>query len=1067
MSTQNMYVESKYIKVFPAGFRSLQYAEAKLTTESNLLALRMISSSKKNNCQIFTHPNDPNMLVIIINGYYFEIIKANVPTSKENGKPVYAYIVTRDGNIKTVLANAHDSSIPALDETVDGTPLFRGLAFTNSVPLDNDGFIIVRDADGNIVEQKLKYSSDEIRDSLLNSSNSIAEHFTTETLKVDRIQKKDSSLIKFDNKFKVTDDSNDYDVEIAGNVSIKNNFTNNVPVTFGEATNSGEIKIKTSGNNPGTLVIKSGETLILPGNSNISNSLLRQTTSGTSSWIQYSKTNIANTIVQRDNNDIKSTTFNGITLNKNANGYIQLSSTVSALQLAGKMEVNSDGALIIGPYSSSPDANNEKISISNTFKSNSTVNIKGNMTINAPLTVGDAAGAVQISSSDANPTSIIGPGNGIIYLPPSTSIPIDASASYVWAQTRSSNNAFTNNWIKISAVTGTPNSLVMTDASGNINAQVSGGSEGATQVKQSPNASNNSYPILLSTDTVEAIRTPVFSSRALINPSTGAITAGTVNNLSLTNQNIGFKIAGGSNKYIQVNENAIINSPLTVGSTTTGEVKIRSAGANATTIIGPNNNTINLPANATTGNSLFRQATAGVPSWIQYSTEPTSNTIVQRMGDGSIKCTNLVISNSYNAVKAVKVNSEGQLVPNDLTTPTPTLSTGNNNPAFIREIAQDSTGKISAKIVNIEDAKTDAGGVIKVASVKQSEVGVNSLTSDSARYYSIELNANGKAIVNVPWKNTEYSAANGIKLVGTTFQTFQHTNSITAGTAKGSDTKALAFGDTFTIPLITYDAQGHITGKSVTTMTMPANPIDTKNTAGATNSSSKLFLIGATSQSANPQTYSHDTVYVDANGYLYSGGTKVSVVGHTHNYASPSHTHDITLAADSGTSTITLSHGSKYKLTAGGKSIIFTMPSDNDSKAASGNTSSKIFLIGVTRQSTSGQTTYSHDTTYVDDNACLHSTSFSATSDARLKTNIKKYECKKSILDLPIYKFDFIDGPKNRIGCLAQDLQKICPEIVHEDDETGYLSIEESKLVYLLLQEVKQLKEELRELKGE
>ena len=50
---------------------------------------------------------------------------------------------------------------------------------------------------------------------------------------------------------------------------------------------------------------------------------------------------------------------------------------------------------------------------------------------------------------------------------------------------------------------------------------------------------------------------------------------------------------------------------------------------------------------------------------------------------------------------------------------------------------------------------------------------------------------------------------------------------------------------------------------------------DTKNTAGSTDSSSKLFLIGATSQAANPQTYSHDTAYIGTDGCLYSGGTKV------------------------------------------------------------------------------------------------------------------------------------------------------------------------------------------------
>ena len=47
-----------------------------------------------------------------------------------------------------------------------------------------------------------------------------------------------------------------------------------------------------------------------------------------------------------------------------------------------------------------------------------------------------------------------------------------------------------------------------------------------------------------------------------------------------------------------------------------------------------------------------------------------------------------------------------------------------------------------------------------------------------------------------------------------------------------------------------------------------ANPnSDTKNTAGSTNSTSKLYLIGATSQAANPQTYSNSKVYA-TNGEL-------------------------------------------------------------------------------------------------------------------------------------------------------------------------------------------------------
>ena len=56
-----------------------------------------------------------------------------------------------------------------------------------------------------------------------------------------------------------------------------------------------------------------------------------------------------------------------------------------------------------------------------------------------------------------------------------------------------------------------------------------------------------------------------------------------------------------------------------------------------------------------------------------------------------------------------------------------------------------------------------------------------------------------------------------------------------------------------------------------------ATPTDTntKNTTGSTNTSSKIFLVGATSQASNPITYSHDTVYVGTDGCLYSNSKRV------------------------------------------------------------------------------------------------------------------------------------------------------------------------------------------------
>ena len=85
-----------------------------------------------------------------------------------------------------------------------------------------------------------------------------------------------------------------------------------------------------------------------------------------------------------------------------------------------------------------------------------------------------------------------------------------------------------------------------------------------------------------------------------------------------------------------------------------------------------------------------------------------------------------------------------------------------------------------------------------------------------------------------------------------------------------------------------------------------------------------------------------------------------------------------------------------------------------------------------------------------------YATAFYASSDKRLKENIKEFEPKNSILNLPVVEFDFKDSGKHQIGCIAQDLQKLFPELVEARDD-GYLTIEENKLVYLLLLEIKKL----------
>jgi len=66
-------------------------------------------------------------------------------------------------------------------------------------------------------------------------------------------------------------------------------------------------------------------------------------------------------------------------------------------------------------------------------------------------------------------------------------------------------------------------------------------------------------------------------------------------------------------------------------------------------------------------------------------------------------------------------------------------------------------------------------------------------------------------------KDTTYSAGSGLSMSGTTIN---HATTVTAGTAKGSS-GSVAHGGSISIPSITYNATGHITSATTTSVTLP------------------------------------------------------------------------------------------------------------------------------------------------------------------------------------------------------------------------------------------------------
>lgn len=135
----------------------------------------------------------------------------------------------------------------------------------------------------------------------------------------------------------------------------------------------------------------------------------------------------------------------------------------------------------------------------------------------------------------------------------------------------------------------------------------------------------------------------------------------------------------------------------------------------------------------------------------------------------------------------------------------------------------------SAAVASFVEGKgytTKAFKNIAVGSVTvEADSNADTLTLEAGTNVTIGADAENDKIT-ISAKDTTYSAGTGISLSGTTIN---HKNSITAGTAQGDANKTLTYGGTFTIPTINYDAQGHITGKGTTVMTMPAVPTTVEN----------------------------------------------------------------------------------------------------------------------------------------------------------------------------------------------------------------------------------------------
>lgn len=499
------------------------------------------------------------------------------------------------------------------------------------------------------------------------------------------------------------------------------------------------------------------------------------------------------------------------------------------------------------------------------------------------------------------------------------------------------------------------------------------------------------------------------------------------------------------------------------------------------------NGSLSLPGNAPFINALLQQESIGFPSWISYSEDSLPSTIVKRDSLGDILCNrvngvyiylsdtgNVVLKNNSLSDKyhlliesnganngCLKVTSEGQIYAKASNTTDDNAKIKlSGNVQVLGNLAISTDVNVTVKkdlyaysglTVGESDSQTGPVTIKSYGFQPTTIIGPNNgtirLPDNHSGGYDAVLTQN-----NAIPKWTQVSSTN---ITGTVVSRnasgISEFNNIKVTNSKVKNKK-----------FIYTDTDGSLAGKD----SISVNDIsDIKNVAktGSYNSLTDTPTIatpekeglGKTGYIENGKNYA---VKVDANSKMYVNVPWVDT-NTTYSAANPSTLGLVKTGYSNNGKNYAVNLDSNSKMyvnvpwTDNNTTYSISSPDQGSVKLtpSSGNSST----ITLSNLGKSGSPTFTKVT----------AGSFVSTSDLRLKTNIKDYVSKKSILDLPIKSFDYISGEKNQIGCIAQDLQEICPELVEENSE-GYLTIKESKLIYLLINEVKQLKSEINELKN-
>ena len=391
----------------------------------------------------------------------------------------------------------------------------------------------------------------------------------------------------------------------------------------------------------------------------------------------------------------------------------------------------------------------------------------------------------------------------------------------------------------------------------------------------------------------------------------------------------------------------------------------------------------------------------------------------------------------------------------------------------------------SAKTVNIPSgssytlplASNSTRGGIKLSSSTQGGT-PNGITTTSGRTYAVQVNSSEQAVVNVPWTDTRYSlptASNstrgGIKLSsstqGGTPNGITTTSGRTYAVQVNSSEQAVVnvpWTDTrYSLPTASATTLGGVkvgSGLAISNGVLSATGGREADSVAWGNVTGKPSWIGSSKSSYSwPEITSKPTLVKQVEPGTPSRDWQSAYVPLDVTYSDTSISHKI-ISLPMASPASGSSQGSAGLITGVDKKKLddFT---DTKNTAGATNSTNRLYLIGATSQGANPQT-YSKNTVYIEDDGILMSlqgfeggaitstaaiyaaNGFFDTSDARVKTNVVEIDASKADA-VRLVEFDRTDKKHHGYGVIAQELEKVYPEMVNTDSE-GFKSVNYNEL---------------------